>query len=138
MNAKQQGNRNEKVNGGEKDEEGREPGKRQCMGGAKTEDLLMVPSMLCLFPVFCLLLLASLSRTHQRVIITSYPLPLPSQSPALTPSKTLPGLQCSCSCSGSGSGSQRKITSVDVKQYTHVMYYRILRGLACSCTTNFI
>lgn len=43
------------------------------MGGAKTENLLMVPSMLCLFPVFCLLLLASLSRTHQRVIITSYP-----------------------------------------------------------------
>lgn len=75
MNAKQQqGNRNEKVNGGEKDEEGREPGKRQCMGGAKTEDLLMVPSMLCLFPVFCLLLLAFLSRTHQRVIITSCPL----------------------------------------------------------------
>lgn len=40
-----------------KEEEGEEkkkpePGKRQCMGGTKTGNLLIVPSMLCLFPVF--------------------------------------------------------------------------------------
>lgn len=41
------------------------------MGGAKTEDLLMVPSMLCLFPVFCLLLLASLSHAHTKELLLS-------------------------------------------------------------------
>ncbi|KAK8650630.1 hypothetical protein V6N13_140262 [Hibiscus sabdariffa] len=47
-----------------------EPGKRQCMGGETTESCWLEPSMLSLFPAFCLPFQSfSLSGIHHLVSV---------------------------------------------------------------------
>ncbi|GAY44937.1 hypothetical protein CUMW_085680 [Citrus unshiu] len=97
----------------ERKRRGRQRAREEAVHG-RSQNREPVNGSIHALPVPRLLSLAScLSLTHtpKSYYYLVPPLPLPSQSPALTPSKTLPGLQCS----GSGSGSQRKITSVDVK-----------------------